>query len=173
MLPHGTFVLGGAASGKSAWAENLIEANALSATYLATGRILDAEVQTRVDRHIARRDARWHTVEAPLVLAPTLSKLSVTDAVLIDCATMWLSNHMMDGSDLATAQEDLLRALQNCAAPWVIVSNEVGHGIVPDNALARQFREAKGRLNIALAAQADLAVQVTAGLPQILKGKLP
>ena len=71
------------------------------------------------------------------------------------------------------AQEDLLRALQNCAAPWVIVSNEVGHGIVPDNALARQFREAQGRLNIALAAQADLAVQVTAGLPQILKGKLP
>ena len=173
MLPHGTFVLGGAASGKSAWAEKLIEANALSATYLATGRILDAEVQARVDRHIARRDARWHTVEAPLDLGPTLSKLSVTDAVLIDCATMWLSNHMMDGSDLATAQEDLLRALQNCAAPWVIVSNEVGHGIVPDNALARQFREAQGRLNIALAAQADLAVQVTAGLPQILKGKLP
>ena len=173
MLPHGTFVLGGAASGKSAWAENLIETNILSATYLATGRILDAEVQARVDHHIARRDARWYTVEAPLDLAPTLSKLSVTDAVLIDCATMWLSNHMMDGSDLATAQEDLLRALQNCAAPWVIVSNEVGHGIVPDNALARQFREAQGRLNIALAAQADLAVQVTAGLPQILKGTLP
>ena len=173
MLPHGTFVLGGAASGKSAWAENLIEANSLSATYLATGRILDAEVQARVDRHIARRDARWHTVEAPLVLAPTLSKLSVTDAVLIDCATMWLSNHMMDGSDFAKAQDDLLKTLQNCAAPWVIVSNEVGHGIVPDKALARQFREAQGRLNIALAAQADLAVLVTAGLPQILKGKLP
>ena len=173
MLPHGTFVLGGAASGKSAWAENLIEANSLSAIYLATGRILDAEVQARVDRHIARRDARWHTVEAPLVLAPTLSKLSVTDAVLIDCATMWLSNHMMDRSDIASAQDELLRALQDCAAPWVIVSNEVGHGIVPDNALARQFREAQGRLNIALAAQADLAVQVTAGLPQILKGTLP
>ena len=173
MLPHGTFVLGGAASGKSAWAENLIEANSLSAIYLATGRILDAELQARVDRHIARRDARWHTVEAPLVLAPTLSKLSVTDAVLIDCATMWLSNHMMDRSDIASAQDELLRALQDCAAPWVIVSNEVGHGIVPDNALARQFREAQGRLNIALAAQADLAVQVTAGLPQILKGTLP
>ena len=173
MLPHGTFVLGGAASGKSAWAENLIESNTLSATYLATGRILDAEVQARVDRHIARRDARWHTVEAPLDLAPTLSKLSATDAVLIDCATMWLSNHLMDQSDVATAQNELIRALQTCAAPWVIVSNEVGHGIVPDNALARQFREAQGRLNIALAAEADLAVQVVAGLPLILKGTLP
>lgn len=173
MLPHGTFVLGGAASGKSAWAENLIESSNLSATYLATGRILDAEVQTRVDRHIARRDARWHTVEAPLDLGPTLSKLSSADAVLIDCATMWLSNHLLDGSDLAAAQRNLLTALQNCAAPWVIVSNEVGNGIVPDNALARQFREAQGRLNIALAAQADLAIKVTAGLPQILKGKLP
>lgn len=173
MLPHGTFVLGGAASGKSAWAENLIESNSLSATYLATGRILDAEVQARVDRHIARRDARWHTVEAPLDLAPTLCELNATDVVLIDCATMWLSNHMIDGSDLIAAQTDLLSALQTCAAPWVMVSNEVGHGIVPDNKLARQFREAQGRLNIALAAQADLAVQVIAGLPQILKGTLP
>lgn len=173
MLPHGTFVLGGAASGKSAWAENLIETNCLTALYLATGRVLDDEVRARVNVHVARRDSRWHTVEAPLDLAPALSALSATDAVLIDCATMWLSNHLLDGSDLARAQSALLNALQACAAPWVIVSNEVGHGVVPDNRLARQFREAQGRLNIALAAQADLAVQVVAGLPQILKGQLP
>jgi adenosylcobinamide kinase/adenosylcobinamide-phosphate guanylyltransferase len=173
MLPHGTFVLGGAASGKSAWAENLIESNSLAAIYLATGRIADDEVKKRVKVHQARRDNRWQTVEAPLDLAPTLADLSATDVVLIDCATMWLSNHLLDGSDLRDVQNDLLEALKSCAAPWVMVSNEVGHGIVPDNRLARQFREAQGRLNIALAAQADLAVHVVAGLPQVLKGKLP
>ena len=173
MLPHGTFVLGGAASGKSLWAENLIQTNALDAIYLATGQILDNEVEHRVQVHRARRDARWRTVEAPLDLAPALSSLSATDVVLIDCATMWLSNHLLDGSDLAQTQSDLVQALQTCPAPWVIVSNEVGHGVVPDNRLARHFREAQGRLNIALAAEADLAVQVIAGMPQILKGTLP
>lgn len=93
--------------------------------------------------------------------------------MLIDCATMWLTNQMMDEADLEAAQNELLTALANCAAPVVIVSNEVGHGIVPDNALARSFREAQGRLNIALARRADLAVLVTAGLPQVLKGQLP
>ena len=173
MLPIGTFVLGGAASGKSVWAENLIESMDLKMVYLATGRVLDDEVRARVHIHQARRDHRWRTVEAPLDLGPTLSALDAGTAVLIDCATMWLSNHLMDESDPAQAQAALIAALRACAAPWVIVSNEVGQGIVPENALARRFREAQGRLNIALAAEADLAVQVVAGLPQVLKGRLP
>ena len=86
---------------------------------------------------------------------------------------MWLSNHLMEGSELAPAQAALLGALQDCAAPWVIVSNEVGQGIVPENSLARAFREAQGRLNIALAQQADLVVHVVAGLPRALKVELP
>ncbi len=86
---------------------------------------------------------------------------------------MWLSNHLLDGSDLESAEEALLSDVLNCKAPVVIVSNEVGHGIVPDNALARTFREAQGRLNIRLAERADLAVLIVAGLPQVLKGKLP
>ncbi|SFE05322.1 adenosylcobinamide kinase /adenosylcobinamide-phosphate guanylyltransferase [Sulfitobacter brevis] len=172
MLPKGTFVLGGAASGKSVWAEKLIESTDLELFYLATGRVLDDEVKSRVKIHRDRRIARWQTVEEPLDLAEALSKLAPHQAVLIDCATMWLSNHLMEGSDLGTAQRELLSALQICAAPWVIVSNEVGQGIVPDNKLARQFREAQGRLNIALAGHADLAVQVIAGLPQVLKGEL-
>lgn len=172
-LPRGTFVLGGAASGKSLWAENLTVSSDLRPIYLATGRILDDEVKKRVTVHQARRDARWTTVEAPTDLAPVLAGLEDTDAVLIDCATMWLTNHMMQNADLATAQADLLAALHSTAALWVIVSNEVGHGVVPDNKLARQFREAQGRLNIALAAEADLAVQVVAGLPLVLKGDLP
>ncbi len=171
-LQKRTFVLGGAASGKSAWAEGFLESTGLPMVYLATGQVFDDEVRQRVKIHRARRDQRWTTVEAPLDLGPALAALSPDQTVLIDCATMWLSNHLLDGSDLAQAQSDLITALQSCAAPWIIVSNEVGHGIVPDNKLARQFREAQGRLNIALAAQADLAVQVIAGLPQVLKGKL-
>jgi len=86
---------------------------------------------------------------------------------------MWLSNHLLAGSDLAAQQTSLLTAITTCPAHLVIVSNEVGQGIVPDNALARQFREAQGRLNIALAAQANLVVQITVGLPTVLKGQLP
>lgn len=172
MLPKGSFILGGAASGKSAWAENYILSSGLNPIYLATGRIEDDEVKNRVKVHKDRRDARWRTIEEPLDLGPALDNLTPQTPVLIDCATMWLSNQMMEKADLAVQTQALLAGLEGCAAPWVIVSNEVGHGIVPDNKLARQFREAQGRLNIALATQADLAVMVVAGLPQILKGSL-
>ncbi len=173
MLPARTFVLGGAASGKSIWAENLLENSGLNLMYLATGQVFDAEIKNRVDVHKSRRDARWTTIEEPFDLGPALSELSAQDAVLIDCATMWLSNHLLAENPLPAAQEALLDALRNTKAPWIIVSNEVGQGIVPDNALARTFREAQGRLNIALAAEADVVVQVIAGLPQVLKGTLP
>ncbi|MBD3665832.1 bifunctional adenosylcobinamide kinase/adenosylcobinamide-phosphate guanylyltransferase [Sulfitobacter sp. TSTF-M16] len=173
MLPSGTFVLGGAASGKSAWAESFCESSDLTLNYLATGQARDAEMDQRIKIHKDRRNDRWQTIEAPFDLAPALAALDGDSIVLIDCATMWLSNHMLAETDLAAAQDDLLLALQSCAAKWVMVSNEVGHGVVPDNALARQFRDAQGRLNIALAAHADLAVLVTAGLPLTLKGTLP
>lgn len=141
--------------------------------YVATGQIFDAEVAARVEIHKNRRDGRWKTIEAPLDLTDVLSGPSTDRVLLIDCATMWLTNQMMEQADLEAAQSGLITALRKCAAPWVIVSNEVGHGIVPENALARRFREAQGRLNIALAAEAELAVQVTAGLPMALKGTLP
>lgn len=173
MFVKSTIVLGGAASGKSQWAESFIESSGLKPIYVATGRIWDDEIKNRVDVHKARRDDRWTTVEAPLELGPPLADLTPEHAVLIDCATMWLSNQIMDENPLALAQTRLFDALRACAAPWVMVTNEVGHGIVPDNKLARDFREAQGRLNIALAAQAALVVQVTAGLPNTLKGTLP
>lgn len=172
MLAERIFVLGGAASGKSFWAEERAKSFGLPMIYLATGQIFDAEVAARVEVHKSRRDQRWTTIEAPFDLGPALAELTADQVVLIDCATMWLTNHVMQEADLAAAQTDLLLALRNCQAPWIIVSNEVGHGIVPDNAMARQFREAQGRLNISLAAEATLAVQVTAGLPQVLKGTL-
>lgn len=173
MLQNSTFVLGGAASGKSQWAENLIESSGLKLIYIATGQVFDDEIKKRVEVHKSRRDGRWTTIEAPMDLGPALAELTPQHAVLIDCATMWLTNQMLAENPLDAATDRLLQALKTCAAPYVIVSNEVGHGIVPDNKLARNFREAQGRLNIALAAQAERAILVTAGLPQVLKGTLP
>lgn len=173
MLPNSTFVLGGAASGKSFWAEELVKSYGTSMTYIATGQVIDSEVAAKVEIHKNRRDDRWKTIEEPFDLTAPLDAARPDQVILIDCATMWLTNHLMAQHDIDQVQATLLSALRRCAAPWVIVSNEVGHGIVPDNALARQFREAQGRLNIALAAQAELAVQVVAGLPLVLKGALP
>lgn len=172
MLPNRCFILGGAASGKSLWAERLTGRYSKSKIYVATGQAFDAEMESRVKIHKNRRDASWTTVEAPLDITETLQAATTDQVILIDCATMWLSNHLLAETDLIEAQNTLMTGLKNCAAPWIIVSNEVGHGIVPDNKLARTFREAQGRLNCLLAENSDLAVMVTAGLPQALKGTL-
>ena len=173
MLPSMTFVLGGAASGKSQVAESLIVNSGLRPVYLATARVWDAEVQTKVDLHRARRAAEWTVIDAPVDLATPLGQARADQAILLDCATMWLTNVMLDAADIGQAQAGLLTSLATCAAPVVVVSNAVGQGIVPDNALARRFREAQGRLNIALAAQADCVLFVVAGLVQTLKGDAP
>lgn len=169
MLPSLTFVLGGAASGKSRIAENIIVNSGLNPVYLATARVWDSEVQDKVDQHRARRGPEWTTINAPVDLATPLDLASPDQAVLLDCATMWLTNMMLDEHDLDAEQTALRAALTRCRAPAVVVSNEVGQGIVPENALARRFREAQGRLNIALAEQADHVVHVVAGLPRSLK----
>ena len=173
MFPRVTFIVGGAASGKSSWAEEFTINSEKPKTYLATSQILDIEIQAKIDRHRSQRGTGWTTVESPLHLTDILAGLPAGHICLMDCATMWLSNHLLAGSDLAAQQTSLLTAITTCPAHLVIVSNEVGQGIVPDNALARQFREAQGRLNIALAAQANLVVQITVGLPTVLKGQLP
>nr|WP_171211862.1 bifunctional adenosylcobinamide kinase/adenosylcobinamide-phosphate guanylyltransferase [Ruegeria sp. HKCCA5426] len=173
VYPDLTFVIGGAASGKSGFAEQLVVSSGKNRTYLATSQVFDDEMRLKIDRHIAQRGPDWSTIEASLDLEPALSALTPDDVCLIDCATMWLTNHMLAENDLMQAQTALLKALADCKAPVVIVSNEVGQGIVPENALSRRFREAQGRLNIALAAQAELVVQVQVGLPLVLKGQLP
>lgn len=127
----------------------------------------------KVALHTARRGPEWRTHEVPMKAAELLSNLGSDDICLLDCATLWLSNQMLAETDLSAAQDALLQAIDGCAADLVIVSNEVGQGIVPETALARSFREAQGRLNIRLAAQADLVIQVTVGLPVVLKGTLP
>ncbi|MDU9005001.1 bifunctional adenosylcobinamide kinase/adenosylcobinamide-phosphate guanylyltransferase [Sedimentitalea todarodis] len=165
-------VLGGAASGKSAFAETLAEKSGKPLIYLATALAFDPEMRHKIDRHIARRGDVWTTVEAPLDLVPALGSLSSRQGCLLDCATMWLSNLMLAEKDINSAQTALIDAIRACAAELVIVSNEVGQGIVPENSLARRFRDAQGRLNIALAAECDIVVQVIAGLPRVLKGSL-
>jgi len=173
MISRLTLVLGGAASGKSAFAEGLVRRTGLDPVYLATAEAHDDEMRAKLARHRARRDAAWRTIEAPRDLAPALGSVAAGEVVLLDCATMWLSNQMLAGNDLAGAEAALFAALDACAAPVVVVSNEVGLSVVPENALARRFQTAQGALNQRLAARAGLVVNVIAGLPMVLKGALP
>ena len=166
-------MIGGARSGKSALAERLATGSTRPRRYIATAEAWDDEMRARIDRHRLDRGAGWTTVEAPLDLCAALADCPPDAAVLVDCATLWLSNHLLADHDLEGEAALLLTALAACPAPVVVVSNEVGWGIVPENALARAFRDAQGRLNQRLAAQSDLAVGVMAGLPVVLKGSLP
>ena len=138
--------------------------------YVATAEAHDNEMLARVAEHRHRRDDRWRTVEAPLDLPGAITAHgSEGYAILIDCLTLWLSNSMLAGQDLIAEPQRLITALSNAEGPIVIVSNEVGFGIVPDNALAREFRDAQGRVNMQVAAIANRAVLIAAGLPLILK----
>ncbi|WP_420003729.1 bifunctional adenosylcobinamide kinase/adenosylcobinamide-phosphate guanylyltransferase [Arenibacterium sp. LLYu02] len=167
-----TVILGGAASGKSAFAEQACVNTGKNRKYWATSQILDQEMRAKVDRHILQRGAGWQTIEEPFHASLVMPHVGHDDVLLMDCATMWLTNHLLADHDLAQETEALLEALAACAGEVVVVSNETGLGIVPENALARRFREAQGRLNIALAAQADRVILVAAGLPLVLKGAL-
>ncbi|HEY4836431.1 MAG TPA: bifunctional adenosylcobinamide kinase/adenosylcobinamide-phosphate guanylyltransferase [Bradyrhizobium sp.] len=168
-LPRLTFVLGGARSGKSRYAEGLVMDCAPPWVYIATAQAHDDEMAVRIAEHRQRRDGGWRTVEAPLDLPGAIAAHGSEGPVLIDCLTLWLSNVMLTGRDLVAETQRLIAALRNADGPIVIVSNEVGFGIVPDNALARKFRDAQGRLNMQVAAIADRAVLIAAGLPLTLK----
>lgn len=169
-----TLVIGGAGSGKSDFAEALVTGSGLAPVYVATAEAHDAEMAARIARHRADRAAAgWRTVEEPRDLPAALAGVAAGEAVLIDCATLWLTNLMLGDADLAAAEAALVAALERSPAPVVIVTNEVGQGIVPDSALGRAFRQAQGGLNRRLAARAGLVVAVIAGLPLVLKGDLP
>ncbi|HUI18636.1 MAG TPA: bifunctional adenosylcobinamide kinase/adenosylcobinamide-phosphate guanylyltransferase [Alphaproteobacteria bacterium] len=173
-LPPLTLVLGGAASGKSRYAEALVERAAVRPIYIATAEARDPEMAERIRLHRARRGARWRTLEMPLELVPALAAHAGPDAgVLVDCLTLWLSNLLDAGRDADAAAAALLAALPALGGPVVFVANEVGLGIVPENALARRFRDAAGRLNAGLAAAADAVAFMAAGLPLHLKTPPP
>jgi len=168
-----TLVTGGVASGKSAWAEHLVLSSGLSPVYIATAQALDDEMRAKVARHKARRGGQWRLIEAPLDLAPALARIGPGEIALVDCLTMWLSNHMMADHNLSALAPVLLNALSAQPAPVVMVTNEVGLGGINADPLARRFADAQGALNQQIAARADLVVTVMAGLPLALKGQIP
>ena len=169
-LPRTTLVLGGARSGKSAYAERLIRDASPCATYLATAEAGDGEMAERIAHHRAARGTGWVTIEEPLDLVATLRRAARPDRpVLVVCLTLWLSNLMQAERDIAAETAALAASFGDLPGPVVLVSNEVGQGIVPDNALARAFRDHAGRLHQAVAAAADQVVLVVAGLPMMLK----
>jgi len=168
-----TLVLGGARSGKSAYAQKAAETKALEShsrlTYIATGEAGDAEMEDRITRHQADRGDNWTTVETPIALPETILTLKAHDVAVVDCLTLWVSNLLMHEMDVEENAGALLAALEKCACPVWLVSNEVGGGIVPENALARRFRDACGHLHQQLAARAEGAVMMVAGVPLKLK----
>ena len=164
-------ILGGARSGKSRMGEALVTAMPAPWTYIATAEAFDGEMRARIAAHQAGRILGWRTVEAPLALAETIGReQKVRHPILVDCLTLWLSNVMLAGRDPESETAPLLATLTALTVPIALVSNEVGLGIVPDNALARRFRDAQGRLNQRVAALADRVIFMAAGLPMILKG---
>ena len=170
--PRTILVLGGARSGKSRHAQALAEAMTRQGCFIATAQAWDDEMRDRIARHQADRDERWTTVEAPLALPEALAEHARADrVVLVDCLTLWLTNLLLGEADLAAAGDALVAALADAAGPVVLVSNEVGFGIVPDNALARRFRDAQGMLNQRLARVCDATDLVVAGLPMRLSGE--
>ena len=167
-----TLVLGGARSGKSAFAEQLVRGSTLRRIYLATATPGDGEMQARIAHHRIRRGDGWITLEEPLELTQTLALKSAHDCVvLVDCLTLWLSNIMHAGRDAETETQCLAEWLSHAPHPIVLVSNEIGLGLVPETPLGRRFRDAQGRLNQAVAAAVPNVVFVAAGLPLRLKGQ--
>ena len=167
-------VLGGARSGKSAYAQGLAEAAAAERLYLATAEAHDGEMAARIARHRADRGPGWATREEPISLIEALREEARPGrVVLVDCLTLWLSNLMLAGRDAEAEAARLAASLAALTGPVVFVSNEVGSGIVPDNPLGRAFRDAQGRANRLVAAACDAVVLVTAGLPRLLKPAVP
>lgn len=164
-----TFLLGGARSGKSRHAETLIQNLPAPWTYIATAEAYDDEMRDRIRLHRSRRPAPWENIEVPIDLEAALAALPEGRPMLLDCLTLWLTNVMLAEMDVDDAIERLADILGNPRGPWFVVSNEVGLGIVPDNALARQFRDAAGRLNQLVAARADTVLFMVAGLPMKVK----
>ena len=161
-------MLGGARSGKSRHAEHLLTRFPPPWAYVATAQPIDDEMRARIARHQARRQAGWHTIEAPIDLAGALDQAAARP-VLVDCLTLWLTNLMLGGHDIAGATTAMEAALDRREAPTILVSNEVGLGIVPETPLGRAFRDEAGVLNQRVAARADGVVFMVAGLPLTLK----
>ena len=168
-LPKLTLVLGGVSSGKSTFAEGLVTSTGRARFYIATAQSFDGEMDAKIADHKTDRGPNWTTIEEPLDMGAALDQTQTDGAILLDCATMWLTNAMMAELDLDVAIDGFLAAISDASAPLVIVSNELGLGGVSDNAMARRFARAQWQLNSAIAAKADKVYLVAAGLPLEMK----
>ena len=165
-----TFVLGGARSGKSEFAEKLVLESKLNPVYLATGRAFDDEMADRIEIHRSRRGDHWITVEEPLALVDALSQSAYEGRIiLVDCLTLWVTNLMMAEAHVDIEIKGLVKYLESAPVPIVFVSNEVGQGVVPENGMAREFVDLSGLAHQEIADAANHVYFVTAGLPQMLK----
>lgn len=162
-------ITGGARSGKSRFAETLVSGQGASLVYIATAEAFDAEMEARIAAHLARRGAEWTTVTAPLDLVGALTDSDASGPRLVDCLTLWLSNMMHEGRDIDAEVDALAHACAAQQAPVTFVTNEVGAGIVPENALARRYRDAAGSMNQKLAAAVDEVYLVVSGCPLRIK----
>ena len=170
MMQH-MLVLGGARSGKSRFAQTHAEASGRRRVFIATAEAYDDEMRARIARHRADRTGEWTTVDAPIELAEAIATHSAPDRILlIDCLTLWVSNLLLGEHAITAATDGLIAAIRSAKGPLVLVSNEVGWGIVPDNALARRFRDEAGIVNQRIAATVDSVSLIVAGLPLSLKG---
>jgi adenosylcobinamide kinase / adenosylcobinamide-phosphate guanylyltransferase len=167
--PHLTFVLGGARSGKSAYAEALVMAHASPWIYIATAQAFDDEMSARIETHRARRGGGWRTIEAPRDLPRAIRDAPADAPLLIDCLAIWLSNKMFVEADIVADRAALIAALVARAAPTVVVSPEVGLSVVPENALARAFRDAAGLMHQEVAKISAHVALVVAGYPVKVK----
>ena len=175
-----TFILGGARSGKSSYAQELAEGFGKSVTFLATAQAFDEEMSARIKKHRAERPAAWETLEIPLRLAPHVKQIQ-SEVVILDCITLLVSNLMMQfvKDDLVdeapfiqsvqNEMEDLLLAIHESEKHWIIVSNEVGLGLVPPYQMGRVYRDAIGGANQRLAREADSVLFMVAGIPMVVK----
>jgi adenosylcobinamide kinase/adenosylcobinamide-phosphate guanylyltransferase len=164
-----TLVLGGARSGKSRHAENLVQNRPPPWVYIATAQAFDDEMRARIATHRERRPEGWVTVDAPMNVAEAIRAAPPGAPVLVDCLTLWLTNLMLAEADLESATKGLLESCAAAGGPVVLVSNEVGWGIVPESALGRRFRDEAGALHQRVAAQADRVVLMVAGLSVTVK----
>ena len=162
-------VTGGARSGKSSFAEKRTKQLGSSLMYIATSEIIDSEMEKRVAEHQARRGSEWQTLHAPLKLAEALSETDGNGPCLVDCLTIWLNNLIFHNEDTIVATKELIKVLEQRSDPVVLVTNEVGSGIVPENALARRFRDEAGRMNQIISQIADEVYVSISGIPLQIK----
>ncbi|MDT1985985.1 MAG: bifunctional adenosylcobinamide kinase/adenosylcobinamide-phosphate guanylyltransferase [Planktomarina sp.] len=168
-IPQIQLVLGGAASGKSHFAENLVIQTGRPRRYIATAEAWDDEMKTKIAAHKVQRGPDWITCEEPLDMISAIEASEPNEIILLDCVTMWLTNLMLAKLNIDQQSKAFINTLKKSPCPIILVSNEVGHGIVPDNPMSRKFVKYQGAINQSLADVAAQVFFITAGIPQCLK----